>query len=260
MKIIQSSIILTIGVLNFGQCQLVGSRGIVTLPSGFQYRDTTTVDASMNVAKFARSFQSQANSISENNFRISQKPVKVPQFVTRVNGGKGRIQSDQEVFDFTDSRFVEPLPETKFNKPLVEVELERATPASRFLPGQFSALSFAGQPQVQVVNQGQAVPLFQPLKPFVHSANLVEAPRQSGGLGQFQVVQSNRFQQGVQSNRFQQGVQSNQFQGVQSNQFQGVPANQFQSFASLLPESNFASFTKVSRSIPQGSYTVDFSA
>ncbi|XP_023335041.1 uncharacterized protein LOC111706401 [Eurytemora carolleeae] len=151
-----------------------------------------------------------------------------------LKGGPGRIQSDREVFDFTDSRFVDPLPETKFNKPLEELEFERAVESNRLLPGGFPSFSTPRQP-FQVQQTGSA--FNQPLTPFVHTSAIAESPRQSS----FQGVQSRL-----------QGVQSRQNQGVQPSLLQQ------QTFQSFLPEANFASFAKISRSIPQGSYSISY--
>jgi len=130
-------ILLVTGYLSVGYSQLIGSRGVFTLPEGQYYRDEETVQASKDVARFARSYQVNADqSASQNRRYYTNQLTKTPRFYTRKAEQKGRKLSDAEVFDFVDSRYVDPLPETKFNKPLEEVDVERTTSPTRLIPGQ----------------------------------------------------------------------------------------------------------------------------
>jgi len=121
--------------------QLIGSRGVISLKEGVEYRDPETVQASETVASFAREFQEEDDDIAErrshlNDFRFKNLVVD-PKFQTQVpDNVKGRPLIENEIFDFLESRFVEPPRELQFNKFLDEVEVERATTAIRLLPGE----------------------------------------------------------------------------------------------------------------------------
>lgn len=121
--------------------QLIGSRGVITLREGVEYRDPETVEASETVANFAREFQEQDDDIAErhsqaNSFGSRQNEVS-PRFQTQLaDNVKGRPLIENEIFDFLESRFLEPPRELQFNKFLDEVEIERATSPIRLLPGE----------------------------------------------------------------------------------------------------------------------------
>jgi len=129
-------VVLSTGYLHVVHSQLIGSRGVFSLPEGESYRDPETVKASKDVARFARSYQVSADRSSSQRRSYGNQLSKIPRFFTRKTGQKGRKLTDSEVFDFVDSRYVNPLPETKFNKPLEEVDVERATPPTRLFPGE----------------------------------------------------------------------------------------------------------------------------
>jgi len=121
--------------------QLIGSRGVFTPKEGFEYRDPETVQASENVADFAKEFQEIDDDIAErrshsNSFQSRGHEVS-PKFQTAIlDNIQGRPLVDNEIFDFLESRFLEPPQDLQFNKFLDEVEIERATSPVRLLPGE----------------------------------------------------------------------------------------------------------------------------
>ena len=124
-----------------GSPQLIGSRGVITLREGVEYRDPETVEASESVAHFAKEFQEVDDAIAERLSRTNsfQSPLNevTPKFSTQVlENVRGRPLVENEIFDFLDARFVEPAPEQQFNQFLDEVEIERATSPVRLLPGE----------------------------------------------------------------------------------------------------------------------------
>ena len=54
-------------VIGLGQAQLIGHRGVVTIPDGQVYRDRETVEASEIAARFAVGNYDHENRIHENN-------------------------------------------------------------------------------------------------------------------------------------------------------------------------------------------------
>jgi len=121
--------------------QLIGSRGVITLREGFEYRDPETVEASESIARFAKEFQELDDEIAEQHSRSNSFNSRLnevtPRFHTQVlDNVKGRPLVENEIFDFLESRFLEPPQELQFNKFLDEVEIERATSPTRLLPGE----------------------------------------------------------------------------------------------------------------------------
>ena len=58
---------LVIGLIGPGQAQLIGHRGVVTIPDGQVYRDRETVEASEIAARFAVGNYDHETRIHENN-------------------------------------------------------------------------------------------------------------------------------------------------------------------------------------------------
>merc|ERR1711970_191034 len=118
------------------QSQLVGSRGVVKLKPGYQYRDKYTVSASEQVANFAKKFQpfDDNNAQGRRSRTISVNQVE---YHTATSENKaGRKVANNQIFDFQSSREISPLAELRTNQPLEEIEIERSTSPSRLLPGQ----------------------------------------------------------------------------------------------------------------------------
>jgi len=92
------------------------------LKSGEPYRDILTVKASKTVAEFARRFQPLKEFVAQKDKdRQGQAYRSPPNFIDREVGiVKGNLQEDDEIFDFTDSRFINPPPDSVQNFPLVE--------------------------------------------------------------------------------------------------------------------------------------------
>jgi len=115
--------------------QLIGSRGVFTLPEGMEYRDALTRDASRVAADFAMNFQVKED------MRVKEKYKKKSKAEARKHSPffgpkplvKGRPLTPNEVLDFRDSRFLNPPEELRMNKILPEVEMERTTSSIRLL-------------------------------------------------------------------------------------------------------------------------------
>jgi len=115
--------------------QLIGSRGVFTLPEGMEYRDAITRDASRVAADFAMNFQVKED------IRVKEKYKKKSKATARKHAPffgpkplvKGRPLTPVEVLDFRDSRFLNPPEELRMNKILPEVEMERTTSSIRLL-------------------------------------------------------------------------------------------------------------------------------
>merc|ERR1711970_106299 len=141
-SMIAHGLLVLLGLLGArGSPQLIGHRGVITLREGVEYRDPETVEASESVASFAKEFQEVDDAIAErlcrtNSFRSPLNEV-TPKFPTQVlENVRGRPLVENEIFDYLDTRFVEPAPEQQFNQFLDEVEIERATSPVRLLPGE----------------------------------------------------------------------------------------------------------------------------
>jgi len=133
--------VLVLLALHSSSPQLIGHRGVITLREGVEYRDPETVEASETVAHFAKEFQEIDDEIAERNSRTNTFRSRLnevsPKFQTQVlENVRGRPLVENEIFDFLESRFVEPPQELQFNKFLDEVEIERATSPVRLLPGE----------------------------------------------------------------------------------------------------------------------------
>ena len=123
------------------QSQLVGSRGVVKLKPGYEYRDKYTVSASEQVANFAKRFQpfDDNNAQGRRSRTIVLEEVEY-QTATSLNKA-GRKIADRQIFDFQSSREISPLAELRTNKPLQEVEIERSTSSTRLLPGETDTIA-----------------------------------------------------------------------------------------------------------------------
>jgi len=91
------------------------------LDSGEPYRDVITVEASRRAANFALQFQPHKKQlVNQNrlreNFRQKNPP---PQFSEFRSFQPASLQSDNEIFDFTDSRFINAPADNRQNFPLV---------------------------------------------------------------------------------------------------------------------------------------------
>jgi len=103
-------------VENFGQ--LVGSRGVISLPDNFEYRDEETRQAAQSVAGFARSFQPRANREA----RLNKQDEAVIRSLNSVLDDRVAFYTDSiprrpipggnnDNFFHTESRVIRPPPE-----------------------------------------------------------------------------------------------------------------------------------------------------
>ena len=131
--------------------QLIGSRGVFTLPEGMEYRDALTRDASKYdrsnftflipspffrmAADFAMHFQVKEDKRVKEKYKKKSKAEakKHSPFFGPKPLVKGRPLLPNEVLDFRDSRFLNPPEELRMNKILPEVEMERTTSSVRLL-------------------------------------------------------------------------------------------------------------------------------
>ena len=111
--------------------QLLGHFGFVELPEGFKYRDTETVEASQEAARFWGKFHAEEEFRVEHKRRENRLEIlsrNVPEFKTNIPGIKiGTKKHDSTIFDKFDSNFLQPLTETRSNKPLEEIIVEETT-------------------------------------------------------------------------------------------------------------------------------------
>merc|ERR1711936_365545 len=112
--------------------QLIGSRGVFTLPEGMEYRDALTRDASRVAADFAMDFQVKTDMRVKEKYKKKSKASakKHSPFFGPKPLVKGRPLTPNEVLDFRDSRLLNPPEELRTNKILPEVEIERTTSSS----------------------------------------------------------------------------------------------------------------------------------
>ena len=82
-----------------------------TLRNGEYYRDMYTIANSRLVADMARKHQQEmdhAARINKEKLRIISWSRVSPKFYTKYPYRKGKLKSDEEIFDFTDSRLINP--------------------------------------------------------------------------------------------------------------------------------------------------------
>ena len=121
--------LLTLLVLSSLQLEAGGQEEPFILPSGAHYRDVLTVRTASLAAAFAKMFQSRVSSearrIRDNLGGELRPSERTPVFLGARSlsqiARKGRIMPDEEIFDFTDSRFLNPPRENVRNHPTVEV-------------------------------------------------------------------------------------------------------------------------------------------
>ena len=99
--------------------QLVGSRGVVQLPDGYQYRDQQTIMASEEASRFAKHFQPINDIVAEQNKLVELqrnrfKQEKVPVFFTF--GELSLAANKEDTLFFTDSRYIQTAPENRRQK------------------------------------------------------------------------------------------------------------------------------------------------
>ena len=84
------------------------------LDGGLLYRDLQTIEASKAAAKFAHEFDFDVVLPDE---REERKQRRLPDFVRTANFSFGERKSSEEIFDFLDSRFLNPPPENIKTRP-----------------------------------------------------------------------------------------------------------------------------------------------
>merc|ERR1712106_106338 len=129
-------LLLTFLSISLIHSQLIGSRGVIHLKAGYEYRDKQTVVASEAVAKYAKKYQPYVDNDSQRrkSRRFSVNQVQFPSLESRNKSGR-KLRNSQ-IFDFQSSRLISPLAELRRNKPLEEIEIERSTSSARLLPNE----------------------------------------------------------------------------------------------------------------------------
>ena len=84
------------------------------LSNGLIYRDILTVEASRAAAKFAHEYKFDAAAKP-----AERKETRLPDFIRTANFTFGERKSSDEIFDFLDSRFLNPPEENTRNRPSV---------------------------------------------------------------------------------------------------------------------------------------------
>ena len=103
------------------------------LSNGLVYRDILTLEASRAAAKFAHEYQFEAAAKP-----TERKETRLPDFVRKANFTFGERKSSDEIFDFLDSRFLNPPEENTRNRPTVIVT-ETEHPTNLYVAENFSA-------------------------------------------------------------------------------------------------------------------------
>ena len=101
--------------LSYCSCYLTKeetSQNAFILSSGLAYRDILTLEASRAAAKFAQEYKFDAAARP-----TERKETKLPDFVRTANFTFGERKSSDEIFDFLDSRFLNPPEENRRNRP-----------------------------------------------------------------------------------------------------------------------------------------------
>jgi len=92
------------------------------LASGEPYRDVKTVSMAVKAAKFAKSLAPGRHFYEPyTSDRISIQP-KIPTFYSSNKHFVGHMKQDEDIFDFTDSRLIQPSQENSHNHPLLKPE------------------------------------------------------------------------------------------------------------------------------------------
>ena len=88
------------------------------LSNGALYRDMQTIEASISVAKFAK--MHKHDSVKKPQGSEANPDTKPPKFIQFKNFTFGYHQNDNDIFDFTDSRFLNPPEENRQNRPIIK--------------------------------------------------------------------------------------------------------------------------------------------
>lgn len=95
-----------------------------------------TRDASKAAARFAKHFQELDEDLAERRRETqSRGRPHPPHFPTGLSSPVHRAPS-LHTFHFKESRMLDPPAENRQNVPLIDIQLERATPSTRLLPGE----------------------------------------------------------------------------------------------------------------------------
>lgn len=172
--------LVTLIVLSSLQLEAGGQEEPFILPSGEHYRDLITVRTASLAAAFAKRFQARVSSEArrrnrENLVREVTASERTPVFLkaTAISqlSRKGRIMPDEDIFDFTDSRFLNPPRENIRNHPTVEVmEVEGHRFVTPSPPPPLPAAQYSHPPGRRPTPQ----PIFQLPENFI---NDIAAPR-----------------------------------------------------------------------------------
>jgi len=126
-------------LLDLSNCQLLGHFGSLELPPNFQYRDPDTVAASLAASRLWERIQNDNRKFGGHfgSFSSFGKSASVPKYQTEYSGVRiGKKLHDSRIFDRFDSNFLEPLTETRSNKPHEEILVEDSTSRLRLFPGE----------------------------------------------------------------------------------------------------------------------------
>ena len=108
-----------------------------TLRNGEYYRDMYTIANSRLVADMARRHQYEmdhAARINKEKLRIISWSRVNPKFYTKYPYRKGKLKSDEEIFDFTDSRLINPPKMNQYPHQLVNIYVKESKAHEPELP------------------------------------------------------------------------------------------------------------------------------
>ena len=120
------------------------------LDTGESYRDVLTLESSKLVGEIAKRFQFSADHTARKNkekIKLLEQSQVTPEYQTRRFHKKGILKNDGNIFDFTESRLVNPLPESRQNFPLINYDISEPY----LMNSQKSGTSAYG-PNIQIAN------------------------------------------------------------------------------------------------------------
>ena len=137
--------------LSYCSCYLTReetSHDAFILSNGLVYRDILTMKASRAAAKFAHEYKFDAAKPAE------RKETRLPDFVRTANFTFGERKSSDEIFDFLDSRFLNPPEENKRNRPSVVKITEAETETNLYVAEENTSTDYEKQTDDVAANEG----------------------------------------------------------------------------------------------------------
>ena len=147
------------------------------LDTGESYRDILTVESSKLAAEMAKRLEYKAGQgiwRNKDNPRLLEWARVTPEYSTRQSQKEGILKKDEEIFDFTDSRLINPPTENRQNVPSIEPEVFEPVPHNFQKSHNFKP-SFAYDPEIQVSHPHTSNQFQRPVSSLTHH-NFPEPP------------------------------------------------------------------------------------